>query len=333
MPGGAFNSSQIAVLVKESFEPTFQKTFERNTFFAQFIADRKQTLVEKDITWKAYYAGTPGAGSYAENGSIGINRTDLGPRYTTARLAWRMNAVPISITGLAQAISKSPSSVIDATAEQTADAIAELQKNMNRQCLSDGFGNINGADPTLNPYGYDMTGILAAFDDGSAIPIYAGIDRSSATFWRAFVLANASGIDRPITEELMHQMLNELEALREATIDQITCSLSLLTQVGILLGQDRRYNIDTTGGAAPSYAGGFQSVTFNGKKITGIPLYKSGRMDFWSKEHLSFKVLLDFTIEARDAGDADASKMFAKIYAQLQYKNPWQSGSLRNLLE
>ena len=53
MPGGNFNAAQVATLVKETFEPTFYRTFERNTFFAQFIADRKQVYVEKDITWKA----------------------------------------------------------------------------------------------------------------------------------------------------------------------------------------------------------------------------------------------------------------------------------------
>ena len=239
--------------------------------------------------------------------------------------------MPVVITGLAAAISRSPSSIIDAAAENTADALAMLQKNMNRQMLSDGVGNINGADSELNSLGLDMTGILAAFDDGSAVPIYAGIDRTAATFWRSYVLANASGLDRPITEELLHQMLNELQSIREMTVNECTTSLGVLTQLGLLLGQDRRYNV--SGSETPAYAGGFQWVTFNGLKVTGIPLYKTGRMDFWNRELMSFKVLLDFTIENRDAGDADAQKLFAKIYSQMQYKNPYHSGSLRNILE
>lgn len=328
-----FDAAAVQVLVKEEFEDTFYRTFEQNTFFFKMIAESgvKSSYVEKDITWKAYISGTPGAGSYREDGTIGINRADLGPAYTTARLGWALNKVPISVTGLSQAISQSSSSIIDSVAESTNDGLRQLQRNMNRQMLADGVGNLNGVDPDLNALGDDITGIQAMWDDGSAVPIYAGIDRGANTFWRSFVLANALGVDRPITEELMHQMLNELQGIRECNVTDITCSLGLLTQVGLLLGQDRRYNFSGT--EDPRFRGGFMSVHFNGIEITGIPLYENGRMDFWDRALLSFKVLLDFKIEARDGGDADAMKMFAKTYSQMQYKNPYCSGSIRDLIQ
>ncbi len=329
----SFDAAQMAVMVKESFEPAYYRTFEQSTFFYKFIqsAGITQSYVEKDITWKAYISGNPAAGSYREDGSVGITRNDLGPRFTTARLGWRLQRVPIVVSGLAQAISRSPSAIIDAAAENTTDALKMLQRNMNRQALSDGLGNLNGADPDLNTSGLDLTGIQAMWDDGSAVPIYAGIDRSVNTFWRSFVVANPSGQDRPITEELMHQVLNEMRGVREADIDQLTCSLGVFTQFGLLLGQDRRYNFG--GQETPSYRGGFQEAWFNGLQVTAIPLYQKNRMDFWSRALLSFKMLLDFTIEPRDAGDSDSMKMFAKTYCQMQYKNPWHSASLRNLIE
>lgn len=328
-----FDAGQMAVMVKENFEPTFYQTFERNSFFMRFLENmgRKTKYVEKDITWKAYIAGNPAAGSYSEDGSLGINRTDTGPRYTTARLHWRLNRVPIIVSGLAQAFSDSPSAIIDALANSTQDALAELQKNMNRQMLADGLGNLNGVEPSLNAFGADITGVQAMWDDGGDVPIYAGIDRSVNTWWRSFVLRNSAGTDRPITEELMFQILNELEGVREAMIDTVTCSLGVHTQFGLLLANDRRYNFG--GNDLPSYVAGFDTLKFKDKLVVGVPLYQRGRMDFWGKENLSFKVLLDFKIEPRDAGDQDAVKMFAKTYAQMCFKNPFHSGSIRNLAE
>jgi len=51
----SFDFAQLAVMVKETFEPSFYQTFEANSFFMRMIeeAGAKETYVEKDITWKA----------------------------------------------------------------------------------------------------------------------------------------------------------------------------------------------------------------------------------------------------------------------------------------
>ena len=74
----AFDASEVSVLIKETFEPTFYRTFEQNTFFYKMIESVKSDFIEKDITWKAYISGNPAVGSYREDGTLGINRTDLG---------------------------------------------------------------------------------------------------------------------------------------------------------------------------------------------------------------------------------------------------------------
>lgn len=328
-----FDAQALSVLVKEAYEPTFWKAFERNNDWIKRLSSVRASLTAKDIRWKVQIAGNPLAGSYREDGSMGINNPNSGAIYTHAQLHWRQNRIPIIVTGLAQAISRSPDSIIDAMAEQTRDSLEELMRNMSLQLLSDGEGNLNGVHPRLDPTGSDMTGILACWDDGSDVPFYAGINRALNPFWQSFVLRNPAGIPRPISEEIMHQVFNEMRGVRGANITDITCSLNLLTQCALLLGQDRRYNTQANAGETPGYSGGFDRIKFNGVEISGVPLYQAGRMDFWDNNLLRLYVLLDFVVEPRDPGDRDALVMVARTYSQIAYRNCFHSASIRDLLE
>jgi hypothetical protein len=330
-----FNYDEAAVMVKEHFEPTFYRTFVRNNVFMQLIQPQTDEYIQKDITWKAHYASNPAAGSYAEDGDIGTNRTDLAERFETARLRWAQNGVPIKVSGLAKAITQSPNAIIDALGENTEQALKQLQHNMNLQLLSDGAGNLNGVNPALKPGGTDITGIQAGLDDGGDVPVYAGLDRSVMTWWQAFVLRNpiTPGNPRPLTEELMHQVTNELRQVRQGKVTHILCSPNVWTQFGLLLGQDRRFNFSPNQNRQPNeYIGGFQALMFNDIPVVSVPLYEEGRMDFIDIDLIRYRLLLNFTIEPRDSGNRDASTMHAKSYSQLQVLNPFMLGSLRDLL-
>jgi len=335
MPGVVgFNFDDAAVMVKEEFEPAFYRTFQRNNVFMELLKPTEEKYAEKDITWKVYYSGNPAAGSYSEDGDIGINRTDLGERFDTARLSWKMNGVPIKVSGLAQAITTSKNAIIDAVAENTEQALKQLQHNMNLQALSDGVGNLNGVNPALDATGLDLTGIQAMVDDGGDVANYASIDRTVNTWWQSYVLRNplAPGTPRPISEVLFHQILNEVRAVRQGKITHILCSPAVFTEFGLLLGVDRRYTFSPHQSTAPlRYVGGFEALMFNDIPVVSVPLYEEGRIDFIDIDLLKFKMLLDFQIEPRDAGNKDASIMFAKTYSQLQYKNSFMAGSLRDI--
>ena len=329
-----FNYADAAVMVKETFEPTFYRTFVRNNVFMELLQPTSEEYVEKDITWKVYYSGNPAAGSYLEDGDIGTLRTDLGERFETARLLWAQNGVPIKVSGLAKAITQSSNAIIDALAENTEQALKQLQANMNLQLLSDGAGNLNGVNPNLKAVG-DITGIQAGVDDGGDVVVYANLDRTVNTWWQAFVLRNpvSPGTPRPLTEALMHQIVNEIRQVRQGKITHILCSPNVFTQFGLLLGLDRRFNFSPNQNSSPlEYIGGFQSLMFNDIPIVSVPLYEEGRMDFIDIDLIKYKMLLDFTIEPRDAGVRDASIMHAKTYSQLQVKNSFAMGSLRDIL-
>lgn len=336
MPGVAgFSFADAAVMVKEEFEPTFYRVFVRNNVFMELLKPTEEEYTEKDITWKVYFAGNPAAGSFTEDGDIGIARTDLGESFTTARLQWKLNGVPIKVSGLAQAVTQSKSAIIDAVAENTEQALKQLQANMNLQLLSDGVGNLNGVNPDLDAAGADLTGIQAAIDDGGDVAIYSEIDRTVNAFWRSFVLRNpiTPGVPRPLTEALMHQITNEIRSVRQNKVTHILCSPNVFTQFGLLLGLDRRFNFSPSQSNNPlRYIGGFESLMFNDIPVVKVPLYEEGRMDFLDIDLLKFKMLLNFTIEPRDAGIRDANVMFAKTYSQLQLKNPFACGSIRDIL-
>ena len=316
-----FDYSEVATLIKEEFGPEWIEVLRRDTIFYALCEDKKKTYVEKDIQWKINYAGNDSVGSYSENASFG---TAGEQSFTTARLEWKLNKAVVRVSGLAQAVSQSDNSIIDSIANETESALRDLKRQINLQLLSDGVGNLNGLRPELKNTGEDLTGIMAAIDDGSQVPIYAGIDRTLSLWWQSFVLDNG-GTPRALTEELMFQVMNEIE-VRGGKVTHILCSPSTWTKYGLLLKQERRQVTQEY-----KLIGGFQTLDFNGIPVVKVPDYEEGRMDFIDKDQLHYMVLTDFAVEPRDPGSFDAAQFFLKHYSQLKYENPWLSGSLRDV--
>lgn len=315
-----FTFDDLAVMVKEEFGPAFIEVIRRDIIFFAMMEDKKKEYTEKDIQWKINFAGNDSVGSYSENDALGVAGEQA---YTTALLEWKLNKALVRVSGLAQAVSKSPNSIIDAVAQEMESALKDLKRNMNLQLLSDGVGNLNGPRAELDATGKDLTGILAAIDDGSEVPIYAGIDRAANFWWRSFVVDNG-GVPLPLTEERMFQVTNEIET-RGGKVTDILCSPTTWTKYGLLLKQERRQN------DARDLFGGFKSLDFNGINVVKVPDYQEGRMDFIDREQIEFMMLVDFGVEPRDPGNFDASQFFVKQYSQLKYMNPWLAGSLRDI--
>jgi len=330
-----FSFNDAAVIVKEEFEKVFYRTFARNTVFMSLIEPKKKATKEKDVRWKVQYSSNPAAGSYREDGSIGINRNDLRNQFMTASMDWKLNGVPTRVSGLAQAVTQSERAIIDAIAEETEQGVKQLQNNMNLQMLSDGVGGLNGANSSLSSSGTDLIGIQAAIDDGTLATEYAGINRSTYTWWQSIVSPNpvSPGTNRPFTELLAENIMSELRDIRRGKITHIFCSPGVHRAIGALLSADRtfHYAADREPEKAPSYHGGTSTLYFKGVAITAVPLYENNRIDFIDVDLLEYHVLQDFTIEPRDAGDQDATAMWAKTYSLLLYKNPYLGASLQDI--
>lgn len=316
----AFDYDAVAVLIREAFGPTFIETVRRETVFLDLMEPKKRALNEKNIQWKVNYAGNSSVGSYSENENFGTAGEQA---YTTALMEWKLNKVVIQVSGLAQAVSEGPNSIIDATTTETEQGIRDLTRNINLQTLSDGVGNLNGVNPALNAAGKNITGIQAAIDDGSSVVTYANIDRTANLWWRSYVLRNG-GVLRPITESLMYQVINELES-RGGKVSHITASPNVWTAYGNLLRAERRQvNVE-------SLKGGWKALDFNGIPVVKVPSYQENRMDFFDIDHIDYPILTDFAVEPRDPGSYDAARFFVKHYSQFIHENPYLAGSIRDI--
>lgn len=326
-----FDFSRAETLIMEKFPAAFVESLRREIVFLNFIEPRKVQFNEKDIRWKVNYAGNPSVGSYAEGGSVGINQANLYQSFETASLQWKLNKVAVAVTGLAQQVSVGSSSIYNALTDETRLALIDLKRNINKQCLSDGVGNLNGADSTLNATGLDITGIQAMVDDGGDIVTYGNINRGVNTWWQSYVLRHPTspGTTRPLTQQLMFQVLNTIQQERSGVISHILCSPNVHTAYGLLLEQARRR--PTPAGQVANHSGGFRELDFNGVPVVLVPSYQENRMDFINVEDIEYLMLLDFQVEQRDPGDLDASKLFIRHYSQLKMANPWKQGSLRDL--
>ena len=316
-----FDYSGVATLIMEQFGPTFIEVVRRETVFLDLMTPKQRAMNEKNIQWKANYAGNSSAGSYAENANFGSAGEQS---YDTALLTWALNKVVIQVSGLAQAVSEGKNSVINALTTETEQALRDLKRNINLQTLADGDGNLNGVNPGLNATGLDITGIQAAIDDGSQVTTYANIDRTAKLWWRSYVLANAT-IPRPITESLMMQVTNELET-RGGKVTHIMCSPNTWTAYGNLLKAERRQVNPGT-----KLEGGWATLDFNGIPVVKVPSYQERRMDFIDMDLVDFPILVDFSVEGRDPGHTDATVFFVKHYSQFLYENPWLAGSIRDI--
>lgn len=316
-----FDFSKVAILIREFFAKPIVEAVRRETVFLSLAEDNIKIIEnEKDMRWKVNYAGNASVGSYGETDALGTAGEQA---HTTGRLDWKLNKLKIRITGLAQAVSKGPNSIYDAVADEMELAIKDLKRNMNLQMLSDGLGNLNGAQTFLNS-GKDLTGIQACVDDGTNVTTYAGIDRAVNLWWKSYVLANG-GIPRPITEALMHQVTNELET-RGGKVTHIFCSPSVWTAFGNLMVSERRNIKDPM-----HLPGGWTALDFNGIPVVKVPSYQNSQMDFVDLELFTYRILQEFVIEPRDPGNYDAVEMIGKHYAQFKCESPRMCGSIRDI--
>jgi len=326
-----FDFSRAEALIMEKFPKAFVEALRREVAFFQFIEPRKVQFNEKDIRWKVNYAGNPSVGSYTETGSVGINRSDLYQSFEMASLQWKLNKVAVAVTGLAQQVSTGSSSIYNALADETKLALKDLKRNINLQLLSDGQGNLNGVNAELSNTGSDITGYQAAVDDGSDVVMYGNINRGVNTWWQSYVLRHPSspGTARPLTQQLMFDVVNVIEQERSGQVSHILCSPSVHTAYGLLLEQSRRR--PTESGKVANHSGGFRELDFRGIPVISVPSYEEGRMDFCNINDIEYLMLLDFQVENRDPGDLDASKLFIKHYSQLKVGDPWRHGSIRDI--
>lgn len=294
----------LAELIVELYGPPWVEALGQTTFLLTRI--HRVDGVGEGVRWPVRYAGNASVGSYGE--------TDAGAgsgnqAFKKAFLDWRLNKVEIEVTGLAQAVGAGGGMIAAPLQTELRLGLADLQAAINTELMTDGTGNA----------GKDITGLLAAIADTG---VYAGLDRASYAWWKAYVLA-AGGVPRALTEELMRQVKMEMQD-RGGVLTAIYTSAVHWYQYGDLqVSQRRQTNVQTL-------TGGYQALDWEGVPIIQVPGYPTSRMDFIDERLLEYTVLKDFAAEPM-AKTKDSETIWIKHYSQLVCRNPYRCGSLQDL--
>jgi hypothetical protein len=118
------------------------------------------------------YAHATNAGSYR-----GYDSLDITPQQTRTDAEFRMKQLYASLVynGYEVAASKGPNAIFSMAEIAMKDAEDAMFNILATQVFSDGTGN----------GGKDLLGLAAAIDDGTNVANYAGIDRTTAAWWKS----------------------------------------------------------------------------------------------------------------------------------------------------
>jgi hypothetical protein len=302
----AATTTTLAELIVQLYKGPWVEALFTNTFLLTRI-QQKQGAGE-GVRWPVRYAGNASAGSYAE-GDSGAGAGNQG--FKKAFLGWKLNKVEVEVSGLAQAVGDAGGMIVPALRTELDLGLSDMRGNINTQLMSDGTGNS----------GKDVTGLFAAIADTGT---YAGLDRGTYTWWKAYVSANG-GTPRNLTEELIRTVKSTVEA-RGGRVTAIYAGSTQWYRYGDLLRAERRQQNPT------SLTGGYQALDFEGVPLIKVPGYPQTRMDFVNEELLEYMVLKDFEAKPM-AKTKDSDVIWITHYSQLVCRNPYRMGSLQDLAQ
>jgi len=298
------DTTTLAELIVQLYKGPWVEALNTNTFLLTRI-QQKQGAGE-GVRWPVRYAGNTSAGSYAE-GDSGAGAGNQG--FKKAFLGWKLNKVEVEVSGLAQSVGDAGGMIVPALRTELDLGLADVRGNINTQLMSDGTGNS----------GKDITGLFAGIADTGT---YAGLDRGTYTWWKAYVNANG-GTPRNLTEELMRDVKSTVEG-RGGRVKAIYAGSTQWYRYGDLLRAERRQQSPT------SLTGGYQALDFEGVPVIKVPGYPQTRMDCVDEDLLEYVVLKDFEAKPM-AKTKDSDVIWVTHYSQLVCRNPYRMGSLQDL--
>ncbi len=320
----------LAELIVKLYAGPWVDALHKETFLLVRLGERGNVKTGRGngIRWPVRYAGNSSASSYGEgDAAAGAGNQAAKEAY----LAWKYNRVEIAVSGQALAVGANGGMVVDPLRFELDNGLLDMRSNINTQLMGDGTGNS----------GKDITGLRAAIADTGT---YAGLDRASYTWWKAYVNANG-GTPRNLTEELMRDVKKTILESRGGRVTAIYTGSAQWYKYGDLLRAERR-QMD-----ARTLTGGYQALDFEGIPVILVPGYPAGRMDFVDENLLEYHMLPITNENAEIAGlrnvvavpgqpgfgililgtTSDAVGFWVIHYSQLVCRNPFKMGSLQDL--
>lgn len=305
----AANANTVAELLREIYETPFTKAFGRLSWLYRFLGTLGVT--GDNIRWKVHYAGNAGATSYG--------LTDNPPaadsqKYDEAKLDVKRNHITVSIDGLLKAMTRGAGGYMDADTTEITEAMQDLIKELARQMWLDGTGNTSK----------DLDGLANGI---SASGVYAGIDRSTATWWRSY---EEDGTGDVLTEAVAKAFLDEMlgNTTREVAVEDfvVLCNRTDWRN----LGDDIQANGGSRRMQTRTLEGGFTSIVVDDTDFVHAPGCPQGTAYGVSRSTVKYRVLLDFDVYALGK-TRDSDEAVIKHYSNTQVKNPYKNGKITNL--
>lgn len=243
--------------------------------------------VGKNAAWDVQFSGTNVTSSYAEGSDVQTTDFTQNPN-VPATLSWAHYRQSFSMTdteieAAASSLAASiPTALTDLFGERVQNAIAKLASDINADIFT-GTGTTVLPGPVSVPA---IVGVLGGALDATGT--YATILRSSFAEWAGNVLANGS-VNRPLTEDLLYQLEQNIFTASGEKPDLILCSPGVARKYAGLFVSEKR--VVTDGGMSPVYASGTMNLFWNGMPVIRDRNCSSGNLVMLNSNHIEMKQL------------------------------------------
>ena len=195
----------------------------------------------RDIEYPVLYAKVPG-GSYRGFDTLDVSWVS---QVQNANLDWKQYYAAVTVDGLTEILNGGPDAVIT--------LVSAYMENARRK-LEDALGtDLYGSNTNVKA----LDGLQAAIDDSTNVATYAGIPRSTNTFWKATYLDNGAS---PITLPIMQTAYGNC-TFGQTAPDLIVCPQAIYNEVWNKVQPQQRF------GNGEGVGIGFPYIQFNGAKI------------------------------------------------------------------
>lgn len=236
----------------------------------------------KNVAWDAQFptAATP-AGAFAPGSDVGSGEYTYDPE-VPASLPWANYRAPTKVEGLAvdAAMSSlgSADDILNLFDTKVKGAITRLTALINSDFFvgdgSDGSGN------------QTLVGLLGGALETSGT--YATIDRSTYTAWAGNVLGNG-GIQRPLTDDLLRQLRQNIKVRSGREPNYIICSYGVARKYAGLFAAVQR--VVTDGKMPSAYEMGTMDLRWGNMKVVEDKDCPAGTLIMGDRETLELKYL------------------------------------------
>jgi hypothetical protein len=321
--------TDLADQVVKLYGPAFVTAIKTKSFvLSRFEAQGLVRGGKPRINWQVNYAGNTSVGSYAEGDTAdGSGKQSYHP----AALEYKSVKAEIGLGGLTLATSEQGGTFIDMLRAELDNGVRDMRLSIEAQLLSDGSGNS----------AKDITGVYAAIAETGT---YAGIDRSTHTWWKSYINDN-SATPRNLSEALIADVVDEVisRGADQAALE-IWASPTQWRNFGALYKGERRQT-------PTRLSGGYMALDFEGVPVIRCPGYASTHMDVVDVSRFSYEMLpvtanSELARSLRNVvavpgmpgfgillmgNTSDALEMWLIHYAQLVCSNPYVQGSITDL--